>query len=260
LIVRVSNRYSKGKTRFYILSTFIIAVFALTSFSSKPVTEAAHESPMSVIPISGILAPSTTYHWYAGGVYSSASTTASEVGTTVKLPSGAPSSTEYYYVILSIWDNTGSYDQIGFSDDYGVWGLTYSYTTGPCTSPTYNYKPDVLTLQAGVKYSFNVSIASGGGIDFDAYKGTKNVYSLYVPNGATSLQVDSTYCGDYGYTVYEEAYMPTSTTVPASSFTFTSNSYHSGSTTKASTWSAFYISSPSVVKVKASGQQCKIIN
>jgi hypothetical protein len=74
--------------------------------------------------------PTTGYdtHWYAGGVrpWWASTENASTINVSITVPSSAPRSDEFYYVILSAWDNNGSYNQIGFADDYGIWGLSYS--------------------------------------------------------------------------------------------------------------------------------------
>jgi hypothetical protein len=86
--------------------------------------------PSGPSPLALIDAP----HWYAGSVCTwSTNHTARSISNTITIPYSQPRSDEFYYVLLSAWDNAGSYDQIGFSDYYGTWGLVYSWTTGPGT-------------------------------------------------------------------------------------------------------------------------------
>jgi hypothetical protein len=222
----------------------------------------SRSSPFGIIGASN--GPATSYHWYAGGVYSGAAESAKLVTTTITVPKGTPESSQFYYVILSVWDNAKnpSYDQIGYSADYGAWGLTYSYTTGSCSDPTYHYNPDAKGLTAGKTYEFSISVASSGGVLLKAYSGKTLIYSNDVKNGATALAVSTTGnpCKDYGYTVYEEAYMPTKGEVPAFNFIFTANSWASSTKSTATSWKAFHISAPSPVKVSLSGSVCTITN
>lgn len=164
-------------------------------------------------------------HWYAGSVYSGPTTNTSWVFAEISIPSAAaPDTSEFYYVILSIWDNNGSYDQIGFTDDYGTWGLAWSYTTGSCSSVTYYYSPDAVTLTPGQLYLFAITThLSGGhtGVVEEAWSvsstgATSSVYYSLKATGATDpgLNQSGFYCGYYDYTDYEEVYGNNSTAQP----------------------------------------------
>jgi hypothetical protein len=164
-------------------------------------------------------------HYYSGGVYHGTAHTASWIIAQVAVPSSdKPDSSEFYYVLLSAWDNAGSYDQIGFSGDYGVWGLTYSYTTGPCTSPTYHYSANALALTSGQAYLFAMTTVSGPGVWLEAYSihissgvGVRTlIYAQHYLTGATNpgLTVQDFYCGSYDYTVYQETYGTTTYNYP----------------------------------------------
>ncbi len=236
---------------------------AVAHFPTSPVSSLVSQtSPFGLISNPG---PSATYHWYAGGVYSGSTNTATEVRSDIRVPTKTPSSSQFYYVILSIWDNSGSYDQIGFANNNGVYGLAYSYTTGlnPATCQgtlTYHYSADAASLSPGKTYSFYMSI-SGGVVSFDAFAGSTQIFHLTTSNGASSFSVSSGYCGYYDYTVYEEAYMPTAKAVPNANFNFAYSYYLPGPT--APTWSAFAIGAPAKVTVTVSGQgnsKCKINN
>jgi hypothetical protein len=161
-------------------------------------------------------------HWYAGSVYSGTAALTSWVLTEISVPSAtSPDSSEFYYVLLSIWDSAGSYDQVGFAGDSGVWGLTYSYTTGSCSNPTYVYNPDALNLVPGQEYLFAITTVSGPGTWIEAYSvsstgGITLVFSLHAPTGAANpgLEQEGFYCGYYDYTDYEEVYGTTTYTQP----------------------------------------------
>jgi hypothetical protein len=137
-----------------------------------------------------------------------------------------PDLREFYYVILSIWDSTGSYDQIGFANDYGIWGLAWSFTTGPCTSLTYHYTPFQFPLRPGQEYLFAITTASAPLMYEEAYTVSTTgaftlIFALSVNNGVTSpgLEQAAGYvCSPtvtyYDYTDYEEVYGTTTYAQP----------------------------------------------
>ncbi len=165
--------------------------------------------------------PSTGGHWYAGSYYAGSSSVQSWLLTEITVPSAeTPDDTEFYYVILSVWDNGGSYDQIGFTDDDGVWGLAYSYTTGTCAA-SYVYTPDEQSLTPGQQYLFAITTESGPGAWLEAYTvsstgAISEIFALHAPTGASDpgLEIEYSYCGDYDYTDYEEVYGTTTYTQP----------------------------------------------
>jgi hypothetical protein len=218
-----------------------------------------------VTPVTGPLSGSRTFHWYAGGVYHGSTTTATVVMSQIKIPTGTLKTNQFYYVILSIWDNTGSYDQIGFANNNGVWGLAYSYTMGMSPSPgcsgtiTYHYSPNAVPLNAGTTYNFSISI-NAGVVSFDAWNYNIHVFHLTTSNGATSFSVGALYCGYYGYTVYEEAYMPKAAAVPNHSFLWSSNLYFNPGGVFPG-WTAFRTAqTPAVVLATIEGNKVLISN
>ena len=202
--------------------------------------------------------PTTTYggHWWQGSDYSGTSGLTTWVLAEISVPSvNSPDSTEFYYVLLSIWDNTGSYDQVGFADNYGVWGLAYSYTTGPCTSSTYHYSADVQSLTKGQEYLLAITTIQGSGYMYEevytvSTSGTISLtWSLGVKNGVANpgLEKAAAYCGYYDYTDYEEVYGTTSYTQPdpygapgGLEFYFHYNCYGSTGCNSWTTWTAWW--------------------
>jgi hypothetical protein len=175
------------------------------------------------------LASSTGFqtHWYAGSVDpSSTQQDARSISTTITVPGSTPNSVDFYYVILSAFDSNGSYDQIGFSADYGTWGLSYSWTSNKGRHTTYHYSPNAKTLTPGT-YTFTITTA-GGVTDFAAYQGSTQVWSLNpaAPTGGNYLVLANSYSGYYDYTDYEEVWQ-TSTRggAPGSDFTFSPNTW-----------------------------------
>ena len=197
-------------------------------------------------------------HYYSGGVYSGAAHTATWIIAQVAVPSAdKPDSSEFYYVLLSAWDLAGSYDQIGFSNDNGVWGLTESYTTGvnPITcagSPTYIYSANAMALTSGQGYLFAMTTVSGPGTWLEAYSvqptGRTLVYALHVLTGAANpgLTVQGFFCGYYDYTVYQETYGTTTYAYPnpygmslGLFFIFGTNEWGTGSSGPPWTWTTW---------------------
>jgi len=180
-----------------------------TDLSASAPQSAPHSSP---IPVPGSAPPPTVRsHWYAGGVISPSIGTfqAHTVSTQLTVPEANISSetNQFYYVLLSVWDNTGSYDQIGMANAFGVWGFTYSFTD--YCAQNYYYNPDLFSLTPGATYTFTMSL-SNGELSFLAYEGQSYVGGLTVINDASTFNVSWAYsCGGYLYydfTDYEEVY------------------------------------------------------
>ena len=185
--------------------------------------------------------------------------TATYLQVTIRVPDDLAQANSFYYVLLSVWDNAGSYDQIGLANDYGTWGLAYSWTS--YCAGTYYYSPDALTLQPGQSYDFVMSVSSGQ-VVFAAYY-TSNatlVWSYSADTGGTDFQIGEFYSCDFGlaedYTNYEEVYN-TPGPVPPYEFFFTYN--YVGSSLETS-WSKWLVSAPSVVNVFPNDADVAIAN
>ena len=195
-----------------------------TKGQEVPIANGKQTPPPLAVPKDVNASAPTTFggHWYAGSVYSGASTLNNWVLSEISVPSAAaPDTSQFYYVLTSIWDNAGSYDQIGFSDTFGHWGLTYSYTTGSCGSPSYVYNPDYFDLVPGQEYLLAMTTASGPGTWEEVYTvsstgAISQIFALHAPTGASDpgLEQAAFYCGYYDYTDYEEVYGTTAYTQP----------------------------------------------
>ena len=170
---------------------------------------APHSAP---IPVNGGSSPPTVRsHWYAGGVMTSSAKTmhTRTVSTELTVPEANISSetNQFYYVLMSVWDNTGSYDQIGMANSFGVWGFTFSFTS--YCAQNYYYNPDLFTLTPGATYTFTMEL-NDGELYFVAYEGQSYVGGLSVINDATSFNVSWGYTCEgntyYDFTDYEEVY------------------------------------------------------
>ena len=242
--------------------------------SSTPIPElswtSGHLFPLiNGSPVFPTLNPSATpsvdqTHWYAGGIYpnNAPAQNARTIYMSIEVPPSAPMSNRFYYVLLSAWDNAGSYDQIGFSDSYGVWGLTYSWTSGSPNNPTYHYSANAMALSSGVTYTFNITVESGVA-HFVVYQGSAKVWYLDEPTGGDYLVISSNYSG-FGadYTNYEEVY-PTSTpgNDPEFDFHFYNNYWIStDGYSNPTTWATFSAGAPSNVAVIISGNSVFVSN
>jgi len=201
-------------------------------------------------------APSFSGHFYAGVWYTGSSTTATTLRVNLQIPDDTPQSGDFYYVILSVWDNAGSYDQVGFTNDYGTWGIAYS-TTSYCAG-TYYYSPDARSLSPGLTYTFEMSIASGNVHFAVSASGGNTVWSYTATTGGTEFEVATDFsCNSqswWDYTDYEEVY---STTGPVPPYDFFFDSNWADSFGSVGTWGIFYSSGtetpPSGVSVYING-------
>lgn len=172
-------------------------------------------------------------HFYAGSVWSPSdpNRTSKSVSVEIRTPEALGATNEFYYVLVSLWDNVGSYDQIGFTNDGGVWGFTVSSTT--YCAGTYNYNPDVKNLDPGVLYTFVMTIAAHGYINFSVFHGTTLIDGLEQYSGATQFNESYSYTCDsstyLAYTDFEEGYY-TDQLMPSFNFIFADN-YHGTSPT-----------------------------
>ena len=231
---------------------------------SFPVVSGRTIYPTLAPPISAsasVSPPEYSTHWYAGSDYQGSSETAQTINVTIRVPYSAPLSDEFYYVILSAWDSNGSYDQLGFSNTYGTWGLSYSWTSGPASNPTYHYSSNAMALSVGATYTFSIT-TEGRVTQFIAYQNSTQVWSLDAPTGGNYLVVSSYYSGYYNYTDYEEIWQTdTSGGAPAFDFYFYDNYWVPiGGGENAATWTSWSSGAPSNVTVIISGNSVLVHN
>lgn len=165
--------------------------------------------PQAILAVPAAAGPAIySSHYWAGAYYSGTSRNVTQLATTLHVPDAVPSSKEFYYVLLSVWDTAGSYDQIGFTNDFGSWGFAYSYTSA-CAG-TYYYNPNQATLHRGESYTFSMGLSASGNLTFRVAQGNSTVASLTRYTGGTGFLVQGTYsCSAgtyYDYTDYEEVY------------------------------------------------------
>src|SRR5665647_210269 len=201
--------------------------------------------------------------WYAGSLCTwSTNHSAQTVGFTMTIPNSAPRSDEFYYVLLSVFDSAGSYDQIGFSNNYGHWGLAYSWTEGPVNNSTFHYFANNYWLLQGVTYSFNIS-AQSGMARFACYQGLSKIWSSDIPTGGDYLILSKSYDGYPNYMNYEEIWHTSvNRGSPDFDFTFISNTWRSvdGTFNASTDWRPYYWSAPNNVNVEISNSDVLIDN
>jgi hypothetical protein len=206
-------------------------------------------------------------HWYAGSLFTGPKDTPTLMLTALSIPANLPKSNEFYYVLLSAWDNTGSYDQVGFSDDYGVWGMTFSTTTGSCSNPIYNFTADALKLNVSTEYSFSMAINSTLHIvEFTLLNiVSERLWSWqHDETGVSYFIASKYYCGETpNYQNYEEVWNTSAKNgVPNFNFNFDVNEYctltPNCSNTMYASWKPWYAADdgykvPTNVKVTTPG-------
>lgn len=191
------------------------------------------------------------------------------VEVSIRVPDHPPRVGDYYYVLLSIWDNTNRYDQIGFASyplsNPPVWGLVRSYSE-PCPIyyVEYHHVDNALPggLAAGQTYTFRMSVGSGA-LSFHLLSRGSFIWSEYVPSTASYFKaVEEQVCpeGVYrGYTHFEEVWdLSGPQPVPEWSFRFI-DAKLDGSPVAGDWWS-FYDDSPVQVKVMVSFDDMTIDN
>jgi hypothetical protein len=191
--------------------------------------------------------PNFPTHWYAGSIYplSLATQNATSICASIDVPNSAPSSEEFYYVILSCFDSNGSYDQLGFCANNGAWELDYCWTAGdPSLDSSYHNHPNSATLSQGTTYTFNITVQNGFAY-FVAYQGSTLIFSEDAPTGGNYLILSNDYFeyGQFwvGYTDYEEVY-DTTTAGGAPGFNFYFHDQYwvaTNGSTYAPTWTIF---------------------
>jgi len=191
--------------------------------------------------------PGFSGHYYAGSVFSAWPRTATELQVSIRVPHDYPDGHDFYYVLLSVWDDNDVYDQIGFSGFFGTWGLTYA-ALNKCGTGN-DYSANAMTLSRGVLYTFKMTVSSGT-VTFSAYIGATQVWTLSRHTGGTAFVLADYYsCSGntyYDYTNYEEVYEVQNQEEPSWSFFFHGNQANGGLVVA---WSSFYQSSPSDVVV-----------
>ena len=173
--------------------------------------------PPIAIPAGSSGSDSYGTHWYAGSQSHGIGADACVAVTAVSTPSGLPRSGDFYYVLLSVFDNTGSYDQVGFTADHGVWRLTYSTSSSACPPNTKYYTFFPMNLNLSTLYSFGIEVAnatlpSSYVLFYAINTGERHIlWNVTVPEkGVENLEISRIgHCDSYNYQNYEEVWNTT---------------------------------------------------
>jgi len=241
--------FSKNRTGAILGTLLVTTLFAISGGGASVI--AAQSSTAAVSPESSgshghSLVPVTidssdNVHWYAGGKYSGQSEEAGSILTLIWAPRFLPhngncttsnTSGDCYFLLLSAFDSTGSYDQIGIGADNGGWWVAYSYSTndGGCPSEDeYNSTLEAVPVAPDTPVDVGLGVVSyfngtenkwDFGIGFQAAVDGKPIFEKVDWNGPVVasftepqewLKADPTQpCGGgkhaRGYTVYEEVW------------------------------------------------------
>jgi hypothetical protein len=204
---------------------------------------------------------SKSSHWYAGSLSKPHLPfwVAGRLQVTINTPNGYPGVDEFYYILLSCFDNVGSYNQIGFAAINGHWGLTWSWTEHDFWGNLiFHFDADAKTLKKGTTYVFEMSFVPGPGgeMDYNLYQGSSLIWTKTVTNGGSYFIItDYVLVGFriYGDTTnYEEIY-ETDADTPDFHFKFRYTKYYDNYVwTYFDDWNEFYRSAPSGVDVTIS--------
>jgi hypothetical protein len=111
--------------------------------------------------------------WYAGSISVNYLPVlyADKLEVIIKTPSTQPPSDDYYYVLLSCWDDNSSYDQIGMCAYWGTWKLAWSrswYT--PDGELHFDYHPKERNLALNSYYKYKMQTFDNGKVTWTLYK------------------------------------------------------------------------------------------
>ena len=215
-------------------------------------------------PLSNVTPAGYSGHYWIGSQYSGSSKSGTTVQATFVTPADNSVSGDFYYALLSLWGNAGSYDQTGLTSDYGTWEWMWSWTSN-CAG-TYYYNPGAYALSYGVQYAVQMKSFSNGTVEFLLYfqyiQSGDLLKGYWASTGGTSFNAAATYsCNGNtygGYTDYEEVYTLSQQNVPNWPIQFTNNIFNGA---YQNSWSSFTSGSPpSVIKVVISKANTTIAN
>jgi hypothetical protein len=201
-------------------------------------------------------------NWYAGSISKTHVPywVAASLQTTIKTPNGAPGSQEYYYVLISCFDNYASYDQIGFCAIDGHWGLTWSWTEHDFVGNLiYHFDPDAMILKQNTYYTIMMRLlpGSGGYLKYEVYENGQVIWNKAVrTHGGYFILTDYQLVGFRIYrdfTNYEEI-QSTDAESPDFHFLFENTKRYDGGWSYFDGWNELYYYAPSGVDVFISTQ------
>lgn len=111
---------------------------------------------------------SNRQHWWAGVVSKNFYPAAVYVSFQHETPDQDPADNEFIYVLISVFDNNGSYDQIGFAAQNKEWKIIYSWTTYNAREGRVEYHHEItdISLKDGWVYLFEMYTNGNGRVTF----------------------------------------------------------------------------------------------
>ncbi|MFW9887979.1 MAG: hypothetical protein ACFFER_07345 [Candidatus Thorarchaeota archaeon] len=149
----------------------------------------------------------TFYKYYGGAVASNTQMyQAYFIETTFTVPTESEADGAVSY-LLSAFDSSLSYDQLGIQSKNGGWWVYAGWTTGTYPNEVYYVDMQAPYLTKGQEYRFTMAIVSGT-LSFAIYQDTTLIYSYNKWTGGFYFRIEKfTQMGGYGlygFTVYEE--------------------------------------------------------
>jgi hypothetical protein len=191
---------------------------------------------------------------YLEGVYySGPTTTATTVQADIAVPHDSPPTSDFYYVVVSAWDSSNSYDFVGIANNYGTWQVVYLSTSScPTTETSFNPTISSQKLNPGLTYLFALT-ASSGTISFNVLYSSNgtSLWGTTSQTGGSSFDLETTFTctsgssgiSSYGYFEYEDV-RAASNTVPPYNFYLE---------TDISTWTSYSVDLPTTGPVAGLG-------
>lgn len=184
--------------------------------ATPPVALAADDAPGPGLlpPFLGLTAcsGSTEDLYYVGNLYSSSRPTidATELQTTLPIPSNGPEEGFSYYQVLTVWDSGGHYDWLGYAADCGSWVQIAMFSSASALSgyscvasgSIYYCGWTGMPISEGTSYTYAIFAEGSGLLEFQISTGGIDgnvVWGRSVTlSGANSLVVSNGYTGGIG--------------------------------------------------------------
>ncbi|MGQ4833805.1 MAG: hypothetical protein ACP6IS_07905 [Candidatus Asgardarchaeia archaeon] len=153
-------------------------------------------------------------HWWAGVVSRYSHPTAVYISFQHETPNYKPTSNEFIYVLISVFDNNGSYDQIGFAAWHGSWKIVYSWTTYNTKKGDFEYHPGRITditLKDNWVYLFEMYTNGNGKVTFQveghAAGGSwrwETIFKKTVTTGGSYFVISPWYYNPWSHKTYRD--------------------------------------------------------
>ncbi|MCD6514800.1 MAG: hypothetical protein J7L07_07735 [Candidatus Odinarchaeota archaeon] len=156
---------------------------------------------------------SNRQHWWAGVVSKNFYPAAVYVSFQHETPDQDPADNEFIYVLISVFDNNGSYDQIGFAAQNKEWKIIYSWTTYNAREGRVEYHHEItdISLKDGWVYLFEMYTNGNGRVTFQveghAVDGSwrwETVFRKTVTTGGSYFIIAPQYYNPWSHETYRD--------------------------------------------------------